>query len=171
MLNINLKKRRYIHSELSIVYMHGGTIWGYNGRYIQCSLVNFVLGYNIHYTVNIVWDTVSTDSYGGTIFPWGGERGCYSLVHNICGVWYSLGYRIHSDNGRFAVQVFGVGLLNPEAMVQVIPISRPPTCTDVFTITTKDHGNYRHPSSDFTTAAMALRAVTWSRAKPEKNHR
>ena len=53
---------------------------------IQHSLVNIISGYNIHYTVNIVWDTVSTDSYGGTIFPWGGERGRYSLVHNICGV-------------------------------------------------------------------------------------
>ena len=50
---------------------------------IQHSLVNC---YNIPYTVNIVWDTASTDSYGGTIFPWGGERGHYTLVHNICGV-------------------------------------------------------------------------------------
>ena len=33
--------------------------------------------------VNIVWDTASTGSYGGTVFP-GGVR--YSLVNNVCGV-------------------------------------------------------------------------------------
>ena len=46
--------------------------------------------------VNIVWGTASTGSYGGTVFS-GGVR--YSLVNNVCGVWYSLGYRIHSDTG------------------------------------------------------------------------
>ena len=51
--------------------------------------------------VNIVWGTASTGSYGGTVFP-GGVR--YSLVNNVCGVRYSLGYRIHSDTvyiGKF----------------------------------------------------------------------
>ena len=46
--------------------------------------------------VNIVWDTASTGSYGGTVFP-GGIH--YSLVNNVCGIQYSLGYRIHSDRG------------------------------------------------------------------------
>ena len=46
--------------------------------------------------VNIVWGTASTGDYGGTVFP-GGVR--YSLVNNVCGVRYSLGYRIHSDTG------------------------------------------------------------------------
>ena len=46
--------------------------------------------------MNIVWGTASTGSYGGTVFP-GGIR--YSLVNNVCGVQYSLGYRIHSDTG------------------------------------------------------------------------
>ena len=45
-LNNNL----YFHSELSIVHMYG----------IQHSLVN------------IVWDTASTGSCGGTVFPLGG---------------------------------------------------------------------------------------------------
>ena len=46
--------------------------------------------------MNIVWGTASTGGYGGTVFP-GGVR--YSLVNNVCGVRYSLGYRIHSDTG------------------------------------------------------------------------
>jgi len=46
--------------------------------------------------VNLVWGTASTGGYGGTVFP-GGVR--YSLVNNVCGVRYSLGYRIHSDTG------------------------------------------------------------------------
>ena len=45
---------------------------------------------------SIVWDTASTGSYESTVFP-GGIR--YSLVNNVCGVRYSLGYRIHSDMG------------------------------------------------------------------------
>ena len=74
----------YVHSELSIVYICMGIQYkGYNGG-IQYSLVN------------IVWDTASTGSYGGTVFP---EGKCYSLVNNVCGVRYSLGYRIHSDTG------------------------------------------------------------------------
>ena len=36
-------------------------------------------------------------AYGGTVFP-GGVH--YSLVNNVCGVRYSLGYRIHSDTGN-----------------------------------------------------------------------
>ena len=48
--------------------------------------------------MNIVWGTASTGGYGGTVFP-GGVR--YSLVNNVCGVRYSLGYRIHSDTGPF----------------------------------------------------------------------
>ena len=39
---------------------------------------------------------IATGGYGGTVFP-GGVR--YSLVNNVCGVRYSLGYRIHSDTG------------------------------------------------------------------------
>ena len=46
--------------------------------------------------VNIVWNTASTGSYGGTVFPEGVR---YSLVNNVCGVRYALGYRIHSDTG------------------------------------------------------------------------
>ena len=46
--------------------------------------------------MNIVWNTASTGSYGGTVFPWGVR---YSLVNNVCGVRYSPGYRIHSDTG------------------------------------------------------------------------
>ena len=42
--------------------------------------------------MNIVWGTASTGGYGGTVYP-GGIR--YSLVNNVCGVQYSLGYRIH----------------------------------------------------------------------------
>ena len=44
--------------------------------------------------MNIVWGTASTGGYADTVFP-GGVR--YSLVNNVCGVRYSLGYRIHSD--------------------------------------------------------------------------
>ena len=51
--------------------------------------------------VNIVWGTASTGGYGGTVFP-GGVR--YSLVNNVCGVQYSLGYRIHSDTGLKGVR-------------------------------------------------------------------
>ena len=50
--------------------------------------------------VNTVWGTASTGSYGGTVFP-GVIH--YSLVNNVCGVRYSLGYRIHSDTGPFQI--------------------------------------------------------------------
>ena len=40
------------------------------------------------YSTPIVWDTASTDSYGGTVFP-GGIR--YSLMY--------VGYNIHWDTG------------------------------------------------------------------------
>ena len=50
--------------------------------------------------MNIVWGTASTGGYGGTVFP-GGVR--YSLVNNVCGVRYSLGYRIHSDTGSKSI--------------------------------------------------------------------
>ena len=40
--------------------------------------------------VNLVWDTVFTGSYGGTVFP---EEIRYSLVNNVCG------YDIHWDTG------------------------------------------------------------------------
>jgi len=46
--------------------------------------------------VNIVWGTASTGGFGGTVFPEGVR---YSLVNNVRGVRYSLGYRIHSDTG------------------------------------------------------------------------
>ena len=60
--------------------------------------------------VNLVWGTVFTSEYcmgysihwwlWGYSTPWGGGGGVrYSLVNNICGVRYSLGYRIHSDTG------------------------------------------------------------------------
>ena len=41
--------------------------------------------------MKIVWDTASIGSYGGTVFP-GVVH--YSLVNNVCGIRYSLGYRI-----------------------------------------------------------------------------
>ena len=56
------------------------------------------MGYS--FIVNIVWGTASTGGYGGTVFP-GGVR--YSLVNNVCGVRYSLGYRIHSDTGYLSL--------------------------------------------------------------------
>ena len=39
----------------------------------------------------------------GVQYSLGGVR--YSLVNNVCGVRYSLGYRIHSDNGTNTVTV------------------------------------------------------------------
>ena len=54
--------------------------------------------------MNIVRDTASTDNYEGTIFP-GGIR--YSLVNNVRGVRYSLGYRIHSDTGLTSAKRVG----------------------------------------------------------------
>ena len=61
--------------------------------------------------MNIVWgavftseycmDTASTGGYGGTVFP-GWVR--YSLVNNVRGVRYSLGYRIHSDSHHITPQ-------------------------------------------------------------------
>ena len=51
----------------------------------------------ILFTSESCMDIASTGSYGGTIFP-GGIR--YSLVNNVCGVQYLLGYRIHSDTGQ-----------------------------------------------------------------------
>ena len=50
--------------------------------------------------MNIVWDTASTGRYWGTVFSEGVH---YSLVNNVCGVRYSLGYRIHSDTGPVRV--------------------------------------------------------------------
>ena len=47
--------------------------------------------------MNIVWDTASTGSYEGTVFP---EGICYSLVNNVCGVRYSLRYKIHSGTSQ-----------------------------------------------------------------------
>ena len=77
-LNINLKA---LYSKLIIIIY----VWGYN--------IGDTLG--IQYSlVNLVWDTASTGSYGGTVFL-GGV--CYSLVNNVCGIRYSLGYKIHSD--------------------------------------------------------------------------
>ena len=45
----------YIYSELRIVYTHGDTI--------------FTSEYSL---VNIVWDTASTGSFGGTVYSLGG---------------------------------------------------------------------------------------------------
>ena len=75
---------------------------GYNGACtrmygIQCSLVS------------TVWDTASTGSYGGTVFP-GGIH--HLLVNNVCGVQNSVGYRIHSDTEAVPhrkIQVYCVG--------------------------------------------------------------
>ena len=44
---LNIIEKLYIHSELSIVYMH---YWGYNGG------IQYLL-------VNLVWDTVFTSEY------------------------------------------------------------------------------------------------------------
>ena len=81
------KNKNILYSELGIVYMHEDTM--------RDTILGIRLG--IQYSlVNTVWNTASTGSYGGTIFP-GGI--CYSLVNNVCGVRYSLEYRIHSDIG------------------------------------------------------------------------
>ena len=72
--------------------------------WVQYSLVNLVwVQYSL---VNIVWGAVFTSKYcmgysihwwlWGYSIPWGVR---YSLVNNVCGVRYSLGYRIHSDTG------------------------------------------------------------------------
>ena len=60
--------------------------------------------------MNIVWGTASTGGYGGTVFP-GGIR--YSLVNNVCGVQYSLGYRIHSDTVMISFFVVAAENLRP----------------------------------------------------------
>ena len=104
------------------VHICVGIQWG-----IQYSLVNLVQ----YLLVNIVWDTASPGSYGGTVFPGGYIR--YSLVNNVCGIRYSLGYRIHSDTGiqrRFADQMMTnpcnyrmVGSLTVDCLVSHMPIS------------------------------------------------
>ena len=64
-------------------------VWGAVFTSEYCMVIQYSL-------VNIVWGTASTGGYGGTVFP-GGVR--YSLVNNVRGIRYSLGYRIHSDTG------------------------------------------------------------------------
>ena len=60
--------------------------------------------------MNLVWDTVFTNEYcmdtasTGSIevqHSLGGGGLCYLLVNDVCGVRYSLRYRIHSGTGAY----------------------------------------------------------------------